>query len=179
MSPSLPSSPSGSGITPSFPPFRVGIGFDVHALVPGRRCVIGGVTIPFANGLKGHSDADVLAHAVTDALLGAAGLGDIGALFPDNDPQWRGADSLQLLARAWQQVAASGWQLANLDAVVIGERPKILPYVPEMRARLAAALAAQPEQIQIKGKTAEKLGALGRGEGIAAQAVALLWRPNG
>ncbi|WP_249419345.1 2-C-methyl-D-erythritol 2,4-cyclodiphosphate synthase [Hydrogenophilus thiooxidans] len=158
------------------PPFRVGIGYDVHALVPGRPCVIGGVVIPAPFGLKGHSDADVLAHAITDAVLGAAALGDIGALFPDDDPRWQGADSIMLLTEAWRRVAASGWQLANLDAVVIGERPKILPYVATMKARLAAALDCLPEQIQIKGKTHEKLGALGRGEGIAAHAVVLLWQ---
>ncbi|HCO76689.1 MAG TPA: 2-C-methyl-D-erythritol 2,4-cyclodiphosphate synthase [Rhodocyclaceae bacterium] len=158
------------------PPFRVGIGYDVHALVPGRQCVIGGVVIPASFGLKGHSDADVLAHAITDAVLGAAALGDIGALFPDDDPRWQGADSLVLLTQAWRCVAALGWQLANLDAVVICERPKILPYVATMKARLAAALDCDTEQIQIKGKTHEKLGALGRGEGIAAQAVVLLWR---
>jgi len=158
------------------PPFRVGIGFDIHPLVPGRRCVIGGVAIPFPWGLKGHSDGDVLAHAVTDALLGAAGLGDIGALFPDHDPRWRGADSLMLLREAWQQIAAAGWLLGNLDAVVICERPKILPFVPAIKERLAAVLDGVPEQIQVKGKTHEKLDALGRGEGIAAYAVALLWR---
>ncbi len=161
------------------PPLRVGIGFDIHALVPGRPCRIGGVTIPFASGLLAHSDGDVLAHAVTDAILGAAALGDIGALFPDHDARWRNADSLQLLACAWQKVAAAGWQLVNLDAVIICEAPKILPYAKQMRVHLAAALQATPEQVQVKGKRAEKLGALGRGEGIAAQAVALLWRPIG
>lgn len=161
---------------PHQPPFRVGIGYDVHALVPGRQCVIGGVVIPAPFGLKGHSDADVLAHAITDAVLGAAALGDIGAFFPDNDPRWQGADSLALLAQAWRRIAALGWQIANLDAVVLCERPKILPYVATMKARLAAALDCHSEQIQIKGKTHEKLGALGRGEGIAAQAVVLLWR---
>jgi len=161
------------------PPWRVGIGFDIHALVPGRPCRIGGVTIPFDRGLLAHSDGDVLAHAVTDAILGAAAMGDIGALFPDHDPRWRNADSLELLACVWQQVAAAGWQLANLDAVIICEAPKILPYAAEMRANLAAVLQATPEQVQVKGKRAEKLGALGRAEGIAVQAVVLLWRPTG
>jgi 2-C-methyl-D-erythritol 2,4-cyclodiphosphate synthase len=129
------------------------------------------VTIPFDRGLLAHSDGDVLAHAVTDAIL--------GALFPDHDPRWRNADSLELLACVWQQVAAAGWQLANLDAVIICEAPKILPYAAEMRANLAAVLQATPEQVQVKGKRAEKLGALGRAEGIAVQAVVLLWRPTG
>lgn len=154
--------------------FRIGQGFDVHALVPGRPLIVGGVTIPFARGLLGHSDADVLLHALTDALLGAAGLGDIGRLFPDTDPAYAGADSRALLRAAWAQVQAVGWQVANIDATVICRAPKILPHVPAMAANIAADLGCAPAAINIKGKTTEKLGFTGRGEGIAAQVVALL-----
>jgi 2-C-methyl-D-erythritol 2,4-cyclodiphosphate synthase len=155
---------------------RVGQGFDVHALVPGRRLVIGGVEIPFERGLLGHSDADVLLHAITDAILGAAGLGDIGALFPDSDPQLRGADSRDLLRQAARQVHAAGWRVENVDATVIAERPKLAPHVVAMRAAIADCLGIGPQAVNVKGKTAEKLGALGRGEGIAAHAVVLLVR---
>lgn len=157
-------------------PFRIGQGFDVHALVPGRPLIIGGVTIPFAHGLLGHSDADVLLHAVTDALLGAAGLGDIGRLFPDTDPRHAGADSRVLLREAFARVSAAGWQVANIDATVICAMPKIMPHAPAMVANIAADLGMESEAINIKGKTTEKLGFTGRGEGIAAQAVALLAR---
>jgi 2-C-methyl-D-erythritol 2,4-cyclodiphosphate synthase len=157
-------------------PFRVGQGFDVHALVPGRRLILGGVDIPFERGLLGHSDADVLLHAITDALLGAAGLGDIGRHFPDTDPRYAGADSRVLLRAAMEKVRAAGWSLGNLDATVIAQAPKILPHAPRMIANLAEDLGVPPEQINLKGKTTEKLGFVGRGEGIASEAIALLVR---
>lgn len=155
-------------------PFRIGQGFDVHALVPGRPLIIGGVTIPFSRGLLGHSDADVLLHAITDALLGAAGLGDIGRLFPDTDDRHAGADSRALLREAFARVREAGWAVANIDATVICTAPKILPHAPAMVSNIAADLEMDPAAINIKGKTTEKLGFTGRGEGIAAQAVALL-----
>ena len=155
-------------------PFRVGQGFDVHALVVGRPLVVGGVTIPHPRGLLGHSDADVLLHALTDALLGAAGLGDIGRLFPDTDPRHAGADSRRLLREAFARVRATGWQVVNVDATVICKAPKILPHAPAMVANIAADLGMDEAAINIKGKTTEELGFTGRGEGIAAQVVALL-----
>jgi len=155
---------------------RVGVGFDVHALVPGRRLRIGGVDIEAAQGLLGHSDADVLLHAITDALLGAAGLGDIGQLFPDDDVQHKDADSLGLLRTAADKIRADGWRVANVDAVVIAQRPRIAPHVAQMRARIAPVLGVGEDAVGIKGKTSEYLGFAGRGEGIAAQAVALLER---
>ena len=153
---------------------RVGLGFDVHALVPGRPLRLGGVEIESTHGLLGHSDADVLLHAITDALLGAAGLGDIGQLFPDTDGRHKGADSLDLLRIAAGKVSAAGWTVANIDAVVIAQRPKIAPYVQRMQARIAPVLGIGESAIGIKGKTTEHLGFTGRGEGIAVQAVALL-----
>lgn len=153
---------------------RIGQGFDVHALVPGRPLVIGGVTIPFPQGLLGHSDADVLLHALTDALLGAAGLGDIGRLFPDTDPQHAGADSRVLLREAFARVHGAGFTVVNIDATVICGAPKILPHAAAMVANIAADLGMEPARINIKGKTTENLGFTGRGEGIAAQVVALL-----
>ena len=155
-------------------PFRIGQGFDVHALVAGRPLIIGGVQIPHERGLLGHSDADVLLHALTDALLGAAGLGDIGRLFPDTDPAHAGADSRQLLREAWSRVRMAGWQVVNIDATVICRAPRILPHAPAMVANIAADLGMEAGAINIKGKTTEKLGFTGRGEGIAAQVVALL-----
>lgn len=157
-------------------PFRIGQGFDVHALVPGRPLIIGGVSIPFERGLLGHSDADVLLHALTDALLGAAGLGDIGRLFPDTDPAHAGADSRVLLRHAWQAVRAEGYVAVNVDATVICRAPRILPHVPDMAANIAADLGMARTAVNIKGKTTEKLGFTGRGEGIAAQVVVLLAR---
>nr|MBL8455359.1 2-C-methyl-D-erythritol 2,4-cyclodiphosphate synthase [Zoogloeaceae bacterium] len=157
-------------------PFRIGQGFDVHALVPGRPLIIGGVSIPFERGLLGHSDADVLLHALTDALLGAAGLGDIGRLFPDTDPAHAGADSRVLLRHAWQAVRAEGYVAVNVDATVICRAPRILPHVPDMAANIAADLGMVRTAVNIKGKTTEKLGFTGRGEGIAAQVVVLLAR---
>ena len=158
--------------------FRVGQGFDVHALVAGRACIIGGVHIPFERGLLGHSDADVLLHAITDALLGAAGLGDIGRLFPDTDPAHAGADSRVLLREAYARVRAAGWAAVNVDATVICQAPKIAPHVAAMVANIAADLAIAPAQVNVKGKTTEKLGFTGRGEGVAAQACVLLARAD-
>jgi len=154
--------------------FRIGQGFDVHPLVPGRRLVIGGVDIPFAQGLHGHSDADVLLHAITDAILGAAGLGDIGRHFPDSDARWQGADSRMLLREAMAGVRQSGWRVGNVDATVVAQAPRIAPHVDAMRALIAADLGIAAACVNIKGKTTERLGFTGRGEGIAAQAVALL-----
>jgi len=154
--------------------FRVGQGFDAHALVPGRPCVLAGVSVDSPLGLLGHSDADVLAHALIDALLGASGLGDIGALFPDTDPRFRGADSMQLLAQALLQVQAQGWRVQNADCTLIAQRPRIAPYVPAMRVALAAALGIDTQAVSVKGKTTEWLGFTGRGEGIAALVVVAL-----
>jgi 2-C-methyl-D-erythritol 2,4-cyclodiphosphate synthase/2-C-methyl-D-erythritol 4-phosphate cytidylyltransferase len=155
---------------------RVGNGYDLHRLVAGRPLVLGGVTIPFDLGLAGHSDADVVCHAVTDAVLGAASLGDIGRHFPDTDPQWKGADSVKLLAHAVSLVRAAGWTIANVDVVVIAERPKLLPVVAQMRENLAAALQCAVEQVSVKGKTNEGMDATGAGQAIAAHAVALIQR---
>ncbi|HEX8988115.1 MAG TPA: 2-C-methyl-D-erythritol 2,4-cyclodiphosphate synthase [Rhodocyclaceae bacterium] len=155
-------------------PFRIGQGYDVHALVPGRRLILGGVDIPHICGLAGHSDADVLLHAVTDALLGAAGLGDIGRMFPDTDDQWRGADSRVLLRGAMAAVKASGWRVGNVDATIIAQAPRVGPHVAAMCANIAADLGVPAAQVNIKGKTTERLGFAGRGEGIAAEAIALL-----
>lgn len=152
---------------------RIGQGFDVHALVAGRRLVIGGVEIPYDKGLAGHSDADVLVHAICDALLGAAGLGDIGRHFPDTDPRFRDADSRVLLSEVVRLVHASGWTLVNVDATIIAQAPRMAPHIPLMQERLRACLGADC-QVNVKAKTMERLGAIGRGEGIAAEAVALL-----
>jgi 2-C-methyl-D-erythritol 2,4-cyclodiphosphate synthase len=156
---------------------RIGQGFDVHALVPGRRLILGGVPIEAELGLLGHSDADVLLHAITDALLGAAGLGDIGRMFPDTDPAFCGADSRKLLSSALREVRASGWRVVNVDCTVMAERPKIAPHAEAMVRCIAALLEVEPGQVNVKGKTSEKLGFVGRGEAIAASAVALLARP--
>src|SRR4029450_1418172 len=155
-------------------PFRVGQGFDIHALVPGRPLVLGGVRIASELGLLAHSDGDVLLHAITDAVLGAAALGDIGRLFPDSDERYRNADSRDLLARAVQEVRSAGWHIENIDATVIAERPKIAPHVDAMRAAIAACCGIESQAVSVKGKSAENLGALARGEGIAAQAVVLI-----
>jgi len=156
------------------PPFRIGNGYDIHRLVPERALILGGVHIPHTLGLLGHSDADVLTHAVMDALLGALGLGDIGHYFPPDDPQWAGADSVMLLTQVRRWVAEQGWQVANVDTVVVAERPKLKPHIPAMQARLAAALEVTPAQVGVKATTNERLGSVGREEGIAAHAVALL-----
>ena len=152
---------------------RIGQGFDVHALVAGRRLIIGGVDIPFERGLAGHSDADVLVHAICDALLGAAALGDIGRHFPDSDPRYRDADSTTLLAEVVRRVEASGWKIVNVDATIIAQAPRMAPHIPLMEERLRASLGASA-QVNVKAKTMERLGAIGRGEGIAAEAIALL-----
>ena len=154
--------------------FRVGQGFDVHALVTGRDLIIGGVHIPHTHGLQGHSDADVLLHAVTDAILGAAGLGDIGRHFPDTDPRYAGADSRVLLRDAMAKVAQAGWKVVNVDATVHAQAPKIGPHAAAMAANIAADLGIVPDTVNIKAKTNEGLGYLGRKEGIAATVVALL-----
>lgn len=154
--------------------FRVGQGFDVHALVQGRDLIIGGVLIPHTHGLQGHSDADVLLHAVTDAVLGAAGLGDIGRHFPDTDPRYAGADSRVLLRAAMQKVALAGWKVVNVDATIHAQAPKIAPHAAAMVANIASDLAIGPEAVNVKAKTNEGLGYLGRKEGIAATVVTLL-----
>ena len=156
--------------------YRVGTGFDAHALEDAVPLVLGGVRIEHPRGLAGHSDGDVLAHALTDALLGAAGLEDIGALFPSGDPTLAGADSLELLAQAWECVRGHGWRLANADVILIGEQPRLAPHRDEMRRRLAAALDVEPELLAVRATTTDGLGFAGRGEGLAAQAVALLVR---
>jgi len=153
---------------------RIGQGYDVHALVPGRRLLIGGVAVPHTHGLLGHSDADVLLHAITDAVLGAAALGDIGRHFPDTDERWRGADSVALLAEAARLVRSAGWEIGNVDATVIAQAPRLAGHLPAMAERIAAALSIGIGQVGVKAKTGERLGFAGRGEGIAAQAVALL-----
>ena len=156
--------------------YRVGIGVDAHALEEGVPLVLGGVELPAARGLAGHSDGDVLAHALIDALLGPAGLGDIGSHFPAGDPQWEGAFSLDLLRRAYDHVRDAGFELVNADCVLIGEEPRIAPYRDEMRGRLAAAMGIEDERLAIRATTTDRLGFTGRGEGLAAHAVALLER---
>jgi 2-C-methyl-D-erythritol 2,4-cyclodiphosphate synthase len=152
----------------------VGIGVDAHVLAEGVQLVLGGVTIDSPRGLAGHSDGDVIAHALLDALLGAAGLGDIGSLFPSGDPRWEGASSLDLLRDAYEQVRAAGYALVNADCVLIGEEPRIAPHREEMRRRLAEALGVDPVRVNVRATTTDRLGYTGRGEGLAAQAVALL-----
>jgi 2-C-methyl-D-erythritol 2,4-cyclodiphosphate synthase len=153
---------------------RIGEGWDTHALVPGRKLLLGGVEIPFDRGLLGHSDADALLHAITDALLGAAGLGDIGRHFPDTDERFRGADSIALLAEAAARVRAQGWQVGNVDSTVIAQAPRLAPHIDAMRVRIAQALGLAPERVNVKAKTAEKLGPVGQGQAIEARAVVLL-----
>jgi 2-C-methyl-D-erythritol 2,4-cyclodiphosphate synthase len=153
---------------------RIGIGYDSHRFAEGRRLVLGGVEIPHVLGLSGHSDADVVAHALTDAILGAAGLGDIGQMFPDTDPQWQNADSLYLLKKAYLRVLEEQLELVNADITIIAEQPPIARYADEMREKLAAAVISGASTVSVKGKTNERMGFIGRGEGIAAIAVALL-----
>ena len=153
---------------------RIGHGYDVHALAEGRDLILGGVKIPFEKGLLGHSDADVLAHAISDALLGAAALGDIGVLFPDNDPQYKGADSLKLLSAVVAAVRRKGYAIGNIDATVLAQRPKLRPFIDEMRRNLASACNIDIDCISVKATTEEHLGFTGRGEGISAHAVCLL-----
>jgi 2-C-methyl-D-erythritol 2,4-cyclodiphosphate synthase len=155
---------------------RVGLGVDAHALVAGVPLVLGGVRLDHPSGLSGHSDGDVIAHALVDAVLGAAGLGDIGSLFPSGDERWEGADSLDLLRDAYSRVREAGWELVNADCVLVGESPRIAPHRDEMRRRLAAAMEVEPERVNVRATTTDELGFTGRGEGLAAQAVALLER---
>ena len=156
------------------PPFRIGEGWDVHALVPGRPLIIGGVNIPHTQGLLGHSDADVLLHAITDALLGAAALGDIGRHFPDTDARFKGADSSVLLAEAARRVRAEGFEIGNIDSTVIAQAPKLAPHIAAMCEGIARTLGLATDQINVKAKTAEKIGPVGQGLSIEARAVALL-----
>jgi len=158
------------------PPYRIGQGYDCHALVPGRPLIIGGVKIPHRLGLLGHSDADVLLHAITDALFGAAGLGDIGRHFPDTDPNYAGANSRVLLREAGRRVREAGYEIGNIDATLIAQAPKMAPHIPSMINHIAADLDVEPEQVNIKAKTNERLGWEGREEGIAAEAIALIFR---
>lgn len=153
---------------------RVGIGYDSHRFAPGRRLVLGGIEIPSERGLSGHSDADVVAHAITDALLGAAALGDIGTHFPPSDPRWKDADSLELLAQVRRWLTERGYRVGNVDVTIVCEAPRLGPFIAEMRARLAATLEIETERISIKAKTNEGMGWIGRGEGVAALAVAVL-----
>ncbi|MEY3789452.1 MAG: hypothetical protein RLZ09_288 [Pseudomonadota bacterium] len=156
------------------PPYRIGQGYDCHALVPGRALIIGGVKIPHRLGLLGHSDADVLLHAITDALFGAAGLGDIGRHFPDTDPNYAGADSRTLLKDAGRRVREAGYEIGNIDATLIAQAPKMAPHIPAMISHIAVDLDLDPEQVNIKAKTNERLGWEGREEGIGAQAIVLI-----
>lgn len=153
---------------------RVGQGFDVHQLVEGRKCIIGGVDIPYEKGLLGHSDADVLLHAITDAILGALAKGDIGKHFPDTDPAFKDADSLKLLQHVWALGKGMGYRLGNVDATIIAQKPKMAPHIPKMIEIIAGALEADADQVNVKATTTEQLGFTGRGEGIAAQAVVCL-----
>ncbi len=153
---------------------RIGLGYDVHQLVENRKLILGGVEIPFSKGLLGHSDADVVLHAIIDAMLGAAGLGDIGVLFPDTDKQFEGIDSLTLLDQTWQKVTHNNWNMGNLDVVIMAERPKLRSFIPEMIKKISETIVVSPDAVSIKATTTEKLGFVGREEGIAAQAVILL-----
>jgi 2-C-methyl-D-erythritol 4-phosphate cytidylyltransferase/2-C-methyl-D-erythritol 2,4-cyclodiphosphate synthase len=165
------------GLTaPVVPAMRIGNGYDLHRLVDGRPLVLGGVTIPFEKGLLGHSDADVICHAVTDAILGAAGAGDIGRHFPDHDPAWKGANSLDLLQRAMTVVKSTGLRIVNVDVIVIAQKPKLVPYIDAIRANLAAVLECEASQVSVKGKTNEGVDSMGAGESMAVHAVALLVR---
>ncbi len=156
--------------------FRIGEGWDVHALVPGRKLILGGIEVPHELGLLGHSDADVLLHAITDALLGGAALGDIGRHFPDTDPEFRGADSLVLLVEAARRVRATGLEIGNIDSTIIAQAPKLAPHIPAMRERIATALGLALDQVNVKAKTAEKLGPVGQQQAMEARAAALLLR---
>jgi 2-C-methyl-D-erythritol 2,4-cyclodiphosphate synthase len=158
----------------NLPSLRIGEGWDTHQLVTGRPLILGGVTIPHTHGLLGHSDADALAHAITDALLGAASLGDIGKLFPDTAAEFKGADSMVLLAEACRRVREAGWQLVNVDTTIVAQAPKMAPHIPAMRARLAEVLGVEVSQVNVKAKTAEKMGPVGEGRAIEARAVCLL-----
>ncbi|WP_374587553.1 2-C-methyl-D-erythritol 2,4-cyclodiphosphate synthase [Ideonella dechloratans] len=160
--------------TTSWPALRVGEGWDTHALVVGRPLVLGGVTIAHSHGLLGHSDADALLHAITDAVLGGAGLGDIGRHFPDTAVEFKGADSHRLLTEAMRRVRAAGWQVVNVDCTIVAQAPKMAPHVPAMVARIAEALGVEPTRVNVKAKTAEKMGPVGEGRAIETRAVCLL-----
>jgi 2-C-methyl-D-erythritol 2,4-cyclodiphosphate synthase len=159
------------------PDLRIGEGWDTHALVTGRPLILGGINIPHTHGLLGHSDADALLHAITDALLGGAGLGDIGRHFSDTDPQFKGADSVLLLEEAYRRVIVAGWRVINVDCTIVAQAPKMAPHIPAMRERIAAALQVTSDVVNVKAKTAEKMGPVGEGRAIEARAVCLLWRP--
>ena len=156
--------------------FRIGEGWDVHALVPGRKLILGGVEVPHTQGLLGHSDADVLLHAITDALFGAAALGDIGRHFSDTDAQFKGADSAVLLAEAARRVRAKGFEIGNIDSTIVAQAPKLAPHIEKMRERIASVLALDVEQVNVKAKTAEKMGPVGQLQAMEARAVALLFK---
>ena len=156
--------------------FRIGEGWDVHALVPGRKLILGGVEVPHTVGLLGHSDADVLLHAITDALFGAAALGDIGRHFSDTDPQFKGADSAVLLAEAVRRVRAKGFEIGNIDSTIVAQAPKLAPHIEKMRERISSLLALDVEQVNVKAKTAEKMGPVGQLQAMEARAVALLFK---
>ena len=156
--------------------FRIGQGIDIHPFEEGKRCVLGGVEIPHHRGLKGHSDADALLHALVDAFLGATGRSDIGTLFPNTDPQWKNMDSCVFLEKVWNEIRSEGWAVSNIDCTVIAEEPRLMPHVPAMKRRIAEVLAISPDLIGIKATTAEGLGAMGRREGVFAGAVVLLHR---
>lgn len=153
---------------------RIGHGYDVHRLVEGRDLILGGVKIPYEKGLLGHSDADVLLHAVSDALLGAAGLGDIGRHFPDTDPKYKGADSLELLRQVYRKISEKGYRVGNIDVTMIAQKPKLKDYIPQMQANIAAAVGTAPDRVNVKATTEEKLGFTGTGEGMSCHAVCLL-----
>jgi 2-C-methyl-D-erythritol 2,4-cyclodiphosphate synthase len=159
------------------PDLRIGEGWDTHALVTGRPLILGGINIPHTHGLLGHSDADALLHAITDALLGGAGLGDIGRHFSDTDPQFKGANSVLLLEEAYRRVIVAGWRVINVDCTIVAQAPKMAPHIPAMRERIAAALQVTWDVVNVKAKTAEKMGPVGEGRAIEARAVCLLWRP--
>jgi 2-C-methyl-D-erythritol 2,4-cyclodiphosphate synthase len=163
-----------SNATMTLPALRIGEGWDTHALVVGRPLVLGGVTIPHSHGLLGHSDADALLHAITDAMLGAAGLGDIGRHFPDTAAEFKGADSAALLAEAMRRVREAGWELVNVDTTIVAQAPKMAPHVAAMRERIAQALGVPPDQVNVKAKTAEKMGPVGEGRAIETRAVCLI-----
>ena len=153
---------------------RIGQGYDVHRLTEGRDLILGGVTVPYERGLDGHSDADVLTHAIMDALLGAAGLGDIGRHFPDTDPKYKGADSLELLRQVYRKISEKGYRVGNIDVTMIAQRPKLKDYIPQMQANIAAAVGTAPDRVNVKATTEEKLGFTGTGEGMSCHAVCLL-----
>jgi 2-C-methyl-D-erythritol 2,4-cyclodiphosphate synthase len=158
--------------------FRIGEGWDIHALVPGRKLILGGVEVPFQLGLLGHSDADALLHAITDALLGAAALGDIGTHFPDTDVAFKGADSSVLLAEAARRVRAKGFEVGNIDSTIIAQAPKLMPHIPAMRSHIAQTLGLELDQVNVKAKTSEKMGPVGQGQAMEARAMTLLYKPS-